>query len=76
MGYIFSVYSLAVIFLSPQVGKMITIMGRRNLIMYGLALMGTAFILFGVISRIDHKPTFIGLSLLIRFLQGFSSSMI
>lgn len=55
---------------------MITIVGRRNLIMYGLALMGFAFILFGVISRVEHKPTFIGLSLLIRFLQGFSSCMI
>jgi len=32
IGYIFSAYSLAVIFVSPYVGQIISVMGRRNLI--------------------------------------------
>lgn len=50
MGYIFSIYSVAVIFCSPLIGKLISKMGRRNLIMFGVFLMGSAFMLFGAAS--------------------------
>lgn len=76
MGYIFSIYSIAVIFCSPVVGKMITIVGRRNLIVFGLGLMGVSFVSFGAISTVEHRPTFIALALFNRFLQGLSSCMI
>lgn len=52
MGYVFAIYSFAVIVFSPFVGKMISKYGRRNLIVFGILLMGTAFILFGVSSEI------------------------
>jgi MFS family permease len=76
MGYIFSIYSVAVILCSPMVGKMIGYLGRRNLIVFGMTMMGFSFIFFGAISSIEHKPVFITLALIIRFLQGFSSSLI
>ena len=44
--------------------------------MLGMFMMGSSFLLFGFISDIENKRTFIGLSLLNRFLQGLSSSMI
>lgn len=47
LGYIFSIYSVAVVLCSPMVGKMISILGRRNLVQFGMLLMGTSFIIFG-----------------------------
>lgn len=53
IGYIFSIYSVAVILCSPIVGKMISILGRRNLIVFGMAMMGISFVMFGVIEQIS-----------------------
>ena len=55
---------------------MISVIGRRNLIISGLLLMGTSFIAFGMLTEIENKSVFITLVLLNRFLQGFSSSMV
>lgn len=68
IGYIFAIYSVAVIFCSPLVGNMITVFGRRNLIVSGMFLMGASFIVFGLISDMEDKHTFITLSLINRFL--------
>ena len=76
IGYIFSIYSVAVIFGSPLVGSMIVVLGRRNIIVFGMFCMGTSFIVFGLISETQNKTLFITLSLVNRFLQGLSSSMI
>jgi DHA1 family multidrug resistance protein-like MFS transporter len=53
IGYIFSIYSVAVIFCSPLVGKMMPIFGRRNLVVFGMFLMGASFISFGFISKVE-----------------------
>ena len=68
IGYIFSIYSVAVIFGSPLVGTMIVVLGRRNIIVFGMFMMGTSFLVFGLISDCQNKHTFIALSLLNRFL--------
>ena len=68
IGYIFAIYSVAVIFCSPLVGKMICKYGRRNLIVLGMLLMGASFVVFGFTSDIEHKETFITMSLLNRFI--------
>ena len=69
IGYIFSAYSVAVIFCSPCVGHMTSKFGRRNLIQFGMFLMGASFVVFGAISEIDdNKELFIILSLINRFL--------
>ena len=76
VGYIFSIYSLAVIFASPMIGKMITSRGRRPLIRLGVLLMGVSFIAYGLIDYIEDNTIYICLSFIIRLLQGFSSSSI
>jgi len=76
IGYIFAIYSVAVVMCSPMVGKMIAILGRRNLIVFGMLLMGTSFIVFGWLTGLENKNAFITLALLNRFLQGFASSLI
>jgi len=39
-----------VIFGSPLIGKITRFTGRRNLIVFGMALMGVSYIFFGMIS--------------------------
>lgn len=76
MGYIFSIYSVAVVIGSPLVEKMVPILGRRNIVQLGMLLMGTSFIIFGQLDQCESKETFLALALLNRFLQGFASSQI
>lgn len=52
VGYIFAIYSVAVISFSPIVGKIISKFGRRNIITFGVVLMGISFISFGLSSHI------------------------
>ena len=47
-GYIFAIYSVAVIIGSPFIGHMMQKTGRRCLISTGLMLMGLSFIAFGL----------------------------
>jgi MFS family permease len=68
MGYIFAIYSLAVIFCSPFIGKMIGTCGRRNLITFGIFLMGISFLLFGAASNIENYTLFLIASFTTRFL--------
>lgn len=72
----FSAYSVAVIVFSPIVGSMIPLTGRRNLVIYGLLLMGGSFIAFAIVSDLDNAQQFITLSILARFLQGLGSALI
>lgn len=76
IGYVFAIYSVAVIICSPLVGQMMPIVGRRNLIVSGMFLMGASFVSFGLAANIENKSVFIVISLINRFIQGFSSSMI
>ena len=59
-----------------MIGKMMAIFERRNIITTGMFMMGSSFISFGLISWINDKTTYIILSLLTRFFQGFSSTLI
>ena len=76
IGYIFAIYSLAVILCSPGVSSLIKVVGRRNLIGLGLFLMGSSFVIFALTSHIEDRRLLVTLSLLNRFLQGFSSTLI
>ena len=51
-GYIFSIYSVAVVIASPFIGYLMQKTGRRVLIATGLLLMGLSFISFGMINLI------------------------
>ena len=46
IGYIFCMYSVAVIIGSPIVGKLMTTIGRRKILIFGLSFMGLAMIGF------------------------------
>ena len=61
---------------SPIVGRLISILGRRNLIIIGMCLMGSSFVISGLISEVENKEIFIGMALINRFLQGTSSTLI
>ena len=54
IGYIFSIYSVAVILFSPFVGRYLEIVGFSTMLFGGLALMGVCFITFGIIDRLDN----------------------
>ena len=52
IGYVFSIYSVAIVISSPIIGKMMSTYGRRNFAVLGLLLMGLSFISFGLSSYI------------------------
>lgn len=76
MGYIFAIYSVAVIIASPLVGMLIKSMGRRSLILIGVLLMGISFMFFGMADYVEDPLIFTLSLFVIRFLQGFSSALI
>ena len=52
IGYIFSIYSVAVIIFSPFVGRYLEVIGYSTMLISGLTLMGITFICFGLIDRL------------------------
>jgi len=76
IGYIFAVYSTAVIIGSPIVGKALTTVGRKRILIGGLCSMGISMIGFGATSLSPNKNVFTVLVFVIRFLQGCSSCAI
>jgi len=75
IGFIFSIYSLAVIIFSPPVGRYLEVTGYTNMLFSGLALMGTCFICFGVIDRLENPDTVFVVALFLRFMQGTACAM-
>ena len=67
IGYIFSIYPVAVVIGSPLVEKMAHCFGRRNVVILGMLLMGTSFILFGQLHKFDNKNHFLAMALATRF---------
>jgi MFS family permease len=76
VGYIFSIYSVAVIVSSPLIGKMLGRFGRRTIIQMGVLLMGLSFILFSGLNYLSNTTLYIVLVSTVRLLQGFASSCI
>lgn len=70
IGLIFSIYSLAVILFSPPVGRYLEVVGYTRMLIAGLVMMGTTFICFGFIDRVDDKDMVFYLALFLRFMQG------
>ena len=67
IGYIFAVYSIAVIFCSPLVGMVIPKIGRRNLIQIGTLMQGIAFTAFALSKHVENKTMYTIATLSIRF---------
>jgi MFS family permease len=76
IGYIFAIYSIAIIIGSPIVGKALTTIGRKRILIGGLWSMGCAMIGFGATDLLPNKSLFTFFIFLFRFLQGCSSCAI
>ena len=74
--YIFAMYAFALMTGALIVGKILPIFGRKFILIAGLTSMGFAMIAFGFIVYWKSTALLIAVSLAIRGLQGFSSSMI
>ena len=68
IGFMFAIYSVAVIFASPVVGKYIERIGRACMISSGLLVMGLAFSCFGFVPFIKSEGAIIFVGFLLRFL--------
>ena len=63
------------IIFSPPVGRYLEVVGYTKMLIGGLALMGTTFILFGVIDSLQSHDSVLYVSLFLRFLQGTAVAM-
>ena len=68
IGFIFSIYSLAVIIFSPPVGRYLETVGYTKMLISGLSLMGTCFFCFGFIHKLESPESVLALALLLRFI--------
>ena len=69
-------YALAVMIGSLVVGKLLTRFGRKFILIFGLTMMGCSMFCFGFITYIESHVVLIIVWLIIRAIQGCSSSMI
>lgn len=75
-GYIFSMYSVAVIICSPFIGYFLTKVKRRNFVQFGLFSMSIAMFGFALASKVNTNSGFLIMAFITRFVQGFASSSI
>lgn len=73
-GLVFGVYELAIIFVSPIVGKLVGWSPPKIWIQLGLLLTGLMTVLFGFIDRIDDGSWFIAAAFIIRVLEGVGAA--
>ena len=72
-GLIFSGYSIPMLILSPVFGKLLTCLGRRNVLMLGCLCEGIAMLIFGFLIYVDD-PLYYGLAAFsCRFIEGFGN---
>lgn len=76
MGFVFSVFSVALIIASPLIGKNLSRLGRKNSLLAGTLLMTTSFLTFGMLPLINNPHVFIWVIYLIRFIQGLASAFL
>lgn len=73
-GLVFGVYELAIIFVSPLVGKLVGRSSPRLWIQIGLLLTGFMTVLFGFLDKVPDGAWFIGLAFAIRILEGVGAA--
>lgn len=73
-GLVFGVYELAIIFMSPVVGKLVGRSSPKLWIQFGLLLTGVTTITFGFLDRAPAGIVFITLAFLIRILEGVGAA--
>ena len=76
VGLIFSMYSIAMIVVSPFIGIIVDMIGHNNLLALGLMAMGTAIVLLGFMNSIENDFTVFMCALFLRAIQGAASATI
>ena len=76
VGLVFSMYSIAVVLVSPIVGKIVSRVGFANLIALGLVIMGLSIIPYSVLPAIEDDYTTIAVGIFLRAMQGTASASI
>ena len=76
LGIMFCAYSISMAIMSPISGKFQYSLGRRNVVQYGLFIVGLPFLGFYFINLMSRTSTsFILLFILMRVIQGIGTSM-
>jgi MFS family permease len=73
-GLVFGVYELAIIFMSPIVGKLVGRSSPKMWIQFGLLMTGVMTVIFGFLDRAPSGKCFIILAFLIRILEGVGAA--
>tara|TARA_B110000285_G_C15047215_1_gene574968 strand:+ start:233 stop:946 length:714 start_codon:yes stop_codon:yes gene_type:complete len=73
LGLIFSGYSISMVVFAPLFARMLTNIGRKNVLMLGCLCESIAMIFFGLFVYIENPATYAILSFLCRFIEGFGN---
>jgi hypothetical protein len=73
-GFVFSVYALVIMIVSPISGKVIPILGPKFLLISGVFITGASNILFGVLDRIEDLPTFTAYCFVVRIFEALGAA--
>lgn len=73
IGLVFSSYSLAMFIFSPCYKQLLDKHGSIKLLTLGLLCEGISIIAFGLLYYVQNWIVFLSLSMLCRFIQGFSN---
>ena len=76
IGFIFAIFALMVMLVSPYLGVKMGDIGSRKMMLYGLALLSISTVAFSVLESIDpvHSTTFLVASIVLRVLQGIGAA--
>ena len=73
-GFIFSVYSLTSLIASPVFGSLLTVIGLRKCLCFGLFTISLSTIAFGFIDILSSPTLFLGLALFLRILEAIGQT--
>ena len=76
IGWIFTAYPIAIVAFSPFVANIIGKHGRRMPIKLGMFLMGSSYIVYGLLSHVNSTELYIGIAFGSRICQGIASTLI
>ena len=73
-GFVFSVYALVIMIMSPIAGKLIPIIGPKFMLISGIFVAGVANILFGLLDNINDLNTFTAYCFLVRTFEALGAA--
>ena len=76
VGLVFAAYSMAVVAVSPFIGKILKNIGFANLVAFGLVCMGISIIPFGYFLKLESPMSCVALGIVLRVMQGTASAAI